>query len=702
MSDNAGRSDSVPEISVRHQNPVADESEADRLQDALTGVLQTVPGNLRDIENELNSDGFHSHQKCQQLIEGIQASQCSLVSLQKRYEEVTGQQIDVKTGFEINQLELSSRRLVEKISKMLNIESEQTQVGAPNFTRLLAAYQNSQSDNIPPITNPNLTYYNPNANIKASPNLDMEQLQHELVQHPISEYSVPPESEAPVGASYPHDQLFQGGSSAYGRNLMAAPSNEVSVKNKSNKGDSQANGSVSSIRAKLQAKVALNTVERNYAVKQTARELRLVNRNARRAQEDAEERAQERDEQLQKKREGLEAQLKAFENVDNESQVVSGLHKLSSKVKTRAYISSISNAEVSDNYGGGGSNTNLKTRVYRKTPIEIPPEPVISRHRSENTKLKTNMVVPDNRSEIAKIKVNTVVPGNRPERARTDLRPVVSNYRPKITRTEAWLVAPEYHPEIVRVETGLVASDHHPEISKTERRQVIPDCRTETVETKMKLSFISSIGDESPKGLLPRPNISDYLPRRKHQPVNYSDSLNERSNRTPSNYIHEDAPRTVVPIRSEAPIKPRLEAPRHRRSVNNRNTMEDFTGSVYKDVASVPSIHFPPERGQVFPPHQSNLEGNNNSSDRVIRAVCEQMSLSRLPIMEPQVFTGQDPLQFPVWKASFDALVHYKAITDAERLHFLSRYVGGEAKRAIQGFFHAIIRCLPEILPSAS
>ena len=76
-----------------------------------------------------------------------------------------------------------------------------------------------------------------------------------------------------------------------------------------------------------------------------------------------------------------------------------------------------------------------------------------------------------------------------------------------------------------------------------------------------------------------------------------------------------------------------------------------------------------------------------NSSERVIETVCAQMALSRLPILEPQVFTGQDPLLFPVWKISFDTLVHHKAINDNEKLHFLSRYVSGEARKAIQGFF---------------
>ena len=89
-------------------------------------------------------------------------------------------------------------------------------------------------------------------------------------------------------------------------------------------------------------------------------------------------------------------------------------------------------------------------------------------------------------------------------------------------------------------------------------------------------------------------------------------------------------------------------------------------------------------------PHHSNSterenDGNKNT-DKVIRAMCDQMALSRLPITEPEVFTGRDPLEFPLWKKSFDTLVRHKAISDEDKLQFLSKYVSGEAKKAIRGY----------------
>ena len=62
------------------------------------------------------------------------------------------------------------------------------------------------------------------------------------------------------------------------------------------------------------------------------------------------------------------------------------------------------------------------------------------------------------------------------------------------------------------------------------------------------------------------------------------------------------------------------------------------------------------------------------------------MALSRLPITEPEVFTGRDPLEFPLWKKSFDTLIHHKAISDEDGLQFLSKYVSREAKKAIRGY----------------
>ena len=65
----------------------------------------------------------------------------------------------------------------------------------------------------------------------------------------------------------------------------------------------------------------------------------------------------------------------------------------------------------------------------------------------------------------------------------------------------------------------------------------------------------------------------------------------------------------------------------------------------------------------------------------------EPMALSRLPVPEPSVFYG-DPLKFIEWSLSFRALIERRCPYPADRLFYLQRYVGGEAKASLEGSFY--------------
>ncbi len=52
---------------------------------------------------------------------------------------------------------------------------------------------------------------------------------------------------------------------------------------------------------------------------------------------------------------------------------------------------------------------------------------------------------------------------------------------------------------------------------------------------------------------------------------------------------------------------------------------------------------------------------------------------------EPSLFTG-DPLKYPVWVKAFETLIESRAVNPAEKLHFLGKYVAGEAKSVVEGF----------------
>ena len=68
------------------------------------------------------------------------------------------------------------------------------------------------------------------------------------------------------------------------------------------------------------------------------------------------------------------------------------------------------------------------------------------------------------------------------------------------------------------------------------------------------------------------------------------------------------------------------------------------------------------------------------------KTFAESLAVARMPTPEPSIFTG-DPLSYPTWKASFEALIHQKNIPACEKILYLQRYLGGPAKEAVAGVF---------------
>ena len=66
--------------------------------------------------------------------------------------------------------------------------------------------------------------------------------------------------------------------------------------------------------------------------------------------------------------------------------------------------------------------------------------------------------------------------------------------------------------------------------------------------------------------------------------------------------------------------------------------------------------------------------------------LADQVSIGRLPPPEPGVFSG-NPLEYPKWLAAFESLIETKAVKPAERLYYLKRYLSGEARDAVEGYF---------------
>lgn len=84
----------------------------------------------------------------------------------------------------------------------------------------------------------------------------------------------------------------------------------------------------------------------------------------------------------------------------------------------------------------------------------------------------------------------------------------------------------------------------------------------------------------------------------------------------------------------------------------------------------------------------SALNASNEASNDLVMKLAKAITANRVPIPEPKVLKG-DPLKYNDWKLSFYTLIDCKNLPTQEKLFFLQEYVGGTAKRAIEGHFLA-------------
>ena len=82
----------------------------------------------------------------------------------------------------------------------------------------------------------------------------------------------------------------------------------------------------------------------------------------------------------------------------------------------------------------------------------------------------------------------------------------------------------------------------------------------------------------------------------------------------------------------------------------------------------------------------SNLDNSDHAQLlETARLLAENQSQGRLPLPEPGIFSA-DLLQYPLWAKAFETLIESRAVKPCERLHFLGKYVKGDAKELVNGF----------------
>ncbi|XP_067949642.1 uncharacterized protein [Watersipora subatra] len=82
---------------------------------------------------------------------------------------------------------------------------------------------------------------------------------------------------------------------------------------------------------------------------------------------------------------------------------------------------------------------------------------------------------------------------------------------------------------------------------------------------------------------------------------------------------------------------------------------------------------------------RQSTQGDYQAS-HLAQEITEHMHVSLLAPAEPNVFSG-DPLEYADWRVAFDSLIDSERGSPIEKLHRLKKYVSGNAKEAICGYF---------------
>ena len=69
----------------------------------------------------------------------------------------------------------------------------------------------------------------------------------------------------------------------------------------------------------------------------------------------------------------------------------------------------------------------------------------------------------------------------------------------------------------------------------------------------------------------------------------------------------------------------------------------------------------------------------------ITEVVAECMQTARMPLPNLTVFSG-NPLDWPLWKGAFEAVIEKRAVTSGEKILYLLQYLSGPPKRVIEGY----------------
>ena len=240
------------------------------------------------------------------------------------------------------------------------------------------------------------------------------------------------------------------------------------------------------------------------------------------------------------------------------------------------------------------------------------------------------------------------------ERAKEELKALEENFRIKqeLVKKEAQMIASIKHEE----QDGHILLDEFP---------VSPPS-----ETNSKALLEKFLDDQSASVSNVKVSVSSQLPfiPSPWTPIS-----------KPKESITESAKPTFSPLNPFTPLTRPIYTSARTPHVN------PFSSEVPR--MTFPSLANREKHEYGYPsPTDRNSEGQVQSKlIEVAKLLAETQNQSRLPLPEPGIFDG-DLLQYPVWVKAFETLIEGRAVRPSERLHFLGRYVKGEAKEVVDSF----------------
>ena len=85
------------------------------------------------------------------------------------------------------------------------------------------------------------------------------------------------------------------------------------------------------------------------------------------------------------------------------------------------------------------------------------------------------------------------------------------------------------------------------------------------------------------------------------------------------------------------------------------------------------------------PSNKPATQNIGSSRDEPLLNLISQLRVSRLPLPEPAIFSG-DPLQYASWKQAYDVLMEHQSIPDRDRFFYLKKYLRGQPLEFVEGF----------------